>query len=265
MTPETQNQLKILSVKILKGKDDDKPDDVHIGHEVHYPDGSVGKMPGGEFNRQPHPEFKEALRKLRVHLALLCDQIDIKQVNSEAVLNKFGVHGLIMTQGKHPGFMIYGDFDGKYGRVALNNRNILLSSPILEEHYPLAEMLFKDMENVRREAAAYLRGKSLADYQSSMFATNAQVEKPVMLPEGPSVQSELYGKEPEEVLKATGSKIPAADPEAMERVKKEFDAEETNATSPEGVVAQIVAESKFRGKIKKVPQSPDAKSGEIEE
>src|SRR5687768_2634265 len=93
--PPSPNPLNILSAKILKGSGD-RPDDVRINFIEHFPDNSTLKTPG-EFTRQPHPDFKEALAALRVHLAVLADQIDISQTNDEALINKFHVHGYHIT------------------------------------------------------------------------------------------------------------------------------------------------------------------------
>lgn len=252
MTTE-QNLLKILSAKILKGKAED-PDDVKISYVEHFKDNSTAKIPG-EFNRQPHPDFKEALKKLRVHLAVLADQIDISQTNDEALINKFSVHGFHITGEKNRGFVILGSKEGKYGRVGLNTRNILFESKTFTDEYPLSEILMEALETAQKEAAAYIRGKHLPDPQGNLFdsATTVQVDKPIIFPEQETDVSALYGIEPVSVLqqaeidakerldrenvaipfnqevreaglaageyKTTG--IPQADPEAMQRVQED--------------------------------------------
>jgi hypothetical protein len=262
-TTTEQNQIRILSAKILKGKAED-PDDVKINYIEYYKDNSKGKIPG-EFNRQPHPDFKEALSNLRVHLALLADQIDQAQTNDEALISKFHVHGFHFTGDKNKGFIILGSKEGKYGRVGLNTRTILFDSKTFTDEYPLAEICTEALTKAAQEAAAYVRGKHLPDPQGNLFdsATNAQVAKPVMFPEGESDQSELYGQEPAEVIEkgmtSVGSRLPKADPEAMKRVARMG----KPATSVENVVSNIVAE--VNGKMKKGKksrQTSDNPSGE---
>lgn len=273
MTTE-QNPLKILSAKILKGKDED-PDDVKIGYEEHFKDGSKSKSKSPiEFNRQPHPDFKEALKALRVHLAILCDQIDISQTNDEKLIETFHVNGFHITGDKHKGFVITGEKDGSYGRVGLNTRNFLFESKTMLEEYPLSEICITAIKKAAEEAALYIRGKHLPDPQGNLFdqASTVQVDKPVMFAEGESDTADLYGKEPAEVLETLASKekpsfkstgIPQADPEAMKRVM-ENPSNTGGGSSPESIVAGLEADANIKTTSKrKVKQTAENKSGEV--
>ncbi len=279
MTAQQPNPLKILSAKILKGKGDD-PDDVRITYIEHFQDNSTAKIPG-EFNRQPHPDFIQAFQKLVPHLAVLTDQIDIAQLTEEK-LKSFKVHHFMVNDSKNRGFMIFGSKEGRYGRVGLETRLILFESKVMKEEYPLSEQLIEDLTNVASEAAKYVRGKHLPDPQGKLpfdEATNVQVAKPVIFPEQETDVSHLYGIEPKSILEQAeidakerldrenvkpfnqevreqGGYLPQADPEAMERVKDSPDVD--------GVISAIekVIQKKTR---KKVAQTPEARSGEIEE
>lgn len=194
-----QKNIAIHSVKILKGKGD-KPYTVLINYTEMFPDNSKAVYPG-EFDRIPHANFIDKMKGLRVHLALLTDLINPKQVRDEDLIDKFHCHGVSFTSGKTEAFVLKGHRKGSHGDIGINTRSIHMEGKTMEE-YPLNSELDTLLFDLRDEAAQYIRGKHAPDPQGELpfEATTMQVEKPIIFPGEETDVSHLYGIETETVL-----------------------------------------------------------------
>ena len=122
---------------------------------------------------KPHVDFTNALNRLNVHLALICEQIDDypDSEQEKKFLEKFKVTGIsIGGEDEHEGITIVGQRKVRGGRV-LN-----LVTPFQkwengefdEDPYPYTQELLSDFSVLEQEANEYLGGKRTPSTQMEM-------------------------------------------------------------------------------------------------
>lgn len=234
----TEGNIKILSVKLQK-----KGESVVIG----YKESAMVKSDDEKTCHDPvHPDFYDAVQKLRPHLAMRTSLIKQSQIGDEKEMENYEITGYsIGGKEGQEGIIITGmrkNDDGQW--YTLNSPFTRISS---EEGkgYILLGQLMSDIEGIEGEVAEYLfKGKkkqpSLFNGEEKEKVTNIQVAEPMT--EQEKFNQKMQG--------GNGSDL-YANPEAMKRVA-EMDDEKTPEEVIDGAVGALVEEQRehLRGRGK---------------
>lgn len=112
-----------------------------------------------------HQDLKDAIQRLHIHLAIICDEVKAPNQKdfAETVCEGFFVKGFSISGSEEStGVTIYGYKEGKYGEVNLN-------TPIVKyetSEYPFTSELGTDIERAVYEVEQYLfHGKKAPEQQ----------------------------------------------------------------------------------------------------
>jgi hypothetical protein len=219
----TDQNIKINSVKLER-----KGEKVIIG----YRESAMVKSDDEKTCHDPvHPDFYDAIQKLRPHLAMRTSIISAKQIADEKELEKYEVTGY--------------SFGGKEGNEGVtitgmrkndDGQSYTLNSPFTRigseegKGYVLLGQLLTDIEGIEKEVGKYLfEGKKK---QPSLFNEETGSKKKTTIKVLPEESQE---EKDEKVLSHLRNGVGHANPEAMKRVK-----EMDNEKSPEDVVTETV-------------------------
>jgi hypothetical protein len=115
-----------------------------------------------------HDDLKFALIKLHTHLALLCDEVELKKTDDidTVQFTDFGVRGFsVGGNDENEGVTISGWKEGKYGTVNLNTPFTKFES----DEYPFLSELGADIQTAIHEVEQYLfEGKRAPEKQLEM-------------------------------------------------------------------------------------------------
>jgi hypothetical protein len=221
----------------------------------------------GPFTAPVHEDLILSVSKMDIHLAVMSGQVGISQVNIKKpgdVVEGFHAKSYAFTGAgdKKKGVIISGN------RVLENGKVFNFNTPnyLIEENettrYPFMDQLLKAIDRVNVEALAFMDGtKRGTEAQGKLpFENGSKTTVQILKPEGPD------GEWTAEQYKAATNKkgIPVADPEAMERVKAEYeDAHVVNEGTEPGKRKVLPPAGKTNKK--RVQQTPDNRSGIVEE
>lgn len=157
-----ETKIKLRSVKLLKSKKNE-PEHLEVAHTEIFADNSHATG-GKEYDRPPHPDLKNALSNLRVHLAILTDYITEKQAKSEEAISRFSVTGFSISD-NGDGFVIKGYMTGRYGVVPINTPFIRYEAPE-KNGYILLDDAVDKLDILEGEVMKYLSGEKRGGQQT---------------------------------------------------------------------------------------------------
>lgn len=138
---------------------------------------------GGEFKSFIHPDLRQALDNLKIHLALLSDLVGYDQVKTIStpkadLIKNFHINGFSLTgEDDKLRVVITGTHDVLHGSQTLNTPTIWLNSKADDAYKHLKDLKAK-IERVQTEAISFLDGtKRGTDPQQSLFDSNNGVQK----------------------------------------------------------------------------------------
>jgi hypothetical protein len=199
------SEIKIQKIKILKDG---------AGLRVFY-ETTGGDCPGDDNKMGKnicHPDLMKAVKGLSVHLAVLTEYIDEKDCHKNDEVDKFVVTGFKMV-GKEDeeGVVLEGYRKTRYKKkVPLPNTPPVRFKKNQKNPYVLQEDLQKALKLVEDEVALYLGGKKGTDAQGELYS-DKQVDEAIEKATGKKVTRLT-------IAHPVDGGIPAADPDAMERV-----------------------------------------------
>lgn len=146
------SESKIMKVKLLQ--DNEK---LQVFYKKTNRDGSHSVIPGEERDSIPHQDLVNAMQKLAMHLALLCDYTNIRNSRNEETLKKFVVTGYSVFGKNDNGVIITGYKLTERGIVPLNTPKIWFN-PDGENPYYFLDGLKAELEVIVEETFAFLNG-----------------------------------------------------------------------------------------------------------
>lgn len=163
-----------------------KDDALEVVYTERKPDGTV-KTVTESHETKVHPDLVQSFENLKIHLAILCGFVALKQVKKietppEDLTENFHVRGISIKTGDDEGVVISGHFINP-----LTKKAVILNTPFQryteqeESAYKFTDDLIEKVERANAEVNSYLDGSKKAE----------EPQQAINFPETPAPQNRL--------------------------------------------------------------------------